>query len=176
MLKRTDYIEAMKLLGFTASNRDTYKSEDIFCSYKGNSLVLKHKNTYFATVKIENAIRFIECAMQVGISSIPITAAINTKNLAQNLVRVRSSNVWAVGFNVKNKGDNIGDLIIQFKGKNGGGSDVYIYYDVPVKVYRRFLNSTSKGHFVWTDIRNNYNYSRLTGTKRGVLPNAINNW
>jgi hypothetical protein len=176
MLKRTDYIEAMELLGFTASNRDTYKSEDIFCSYKGNSLVLKHKNTYFATSKIENAIRFIECVMQVGISNIPITAAINTRNLAQNLVRVRSSNVWAVGFNVKNKGDNKGDLVMQFKGKNGGAGELYIYYDVGLKDYRRLIGAPSVGHQFWVSIRNNYSYSKLSGNKRGVLPNAINNW
>lgn len=175
MLKRTDYIEAMELLGFTASNKNTYKSGDIFCSYKGNSLVLKHKNTYFATSKIENAIRFIECAMQVGISNIPITAAINTKNLAQNLVRVRSSNVWAIGFNVKNKGDKTGDLVMQFKDKNGGAGPLYIYFDVPVVVYRRMQSQPSVGHFFWLNIRNNYSYSKLSGDRIGKLPNAINN-
>ena len=176
MINRNDYTEAMSLLGFSSSTDSVYVSGDILCTYKGNCLTVQHKHNIYATTKVENAIRYIEAAMQIGKHTIPITAAINTRNLAQNLVRVRSSNVWAIGYNVRNKGDNTGDLLIQFKGKNGGGSDLYIYYDVPLKVYRRFLNVPSKGHFVWTDIRNNYKYSRLTGSKKGVLPNAINNW
>ena len=176
MLKYKDYTDAMAIMGFTASNKTTYTSGNISCTYRGNSLVIRQNKRCYATVKIENAIRFIEATMNVSSYTLPIMAAINTKNLAQNLVRVRSSNVWAIGFNVRKAGDNVGDLIIQFKNKNGGAGDCYIYYDVNVKVYRRFINSTSKGHFVWTDIRNNYKYSRLTGTKRGVLPNAINNW
>lgn len=176
MIDHKEYVEAMEFMGFVINNKNTYSSCGIECSYKGNCLTLKQGNRYYATSNVANAIKYIESTMQIGKYAMPIMAAINTKNLAQNLIRVRSSNVWAIGFNVRNQGDNVGDLIIQFKGKNGGGSDVYIYYDVPIKVYRRFLNVPSKGHFVWTDIRNNYKYSRLTGTKRGVLPNAINNW
>jgi hypothetical protein len=114
--------------------------------------------------------------MQVTSETLPIMAAINTKNLAQNLVRVRSSNVWALGYNVKNKGDNVGDMVMQFKNKNGGAGDLYIYYSIPIKVYRRLLNAPSVGHEFWVSVRNNYKYSKLTGNKRGVLPNAINNW
>ena len=176
MIDHKEYVEAMEFMGFVINNKNTYSSCGIECSYKGNCLTLKQGNRYYATSNVANAIKYIESTMQIGKYAMPIMAAINTKNLAQNLVRVRSSNVWAIGFNVRNQGDNVGDLIIQFKGKNGGAGPVYIYYDVSIKVYRRFINSTSKGHFVWTDIRNNYKYSRLTESKRGVLPNAINNW
>lgn len=176
MLKYNDYQDCMELFGFEKQDTNIYKSGDISCSYRGNNLIIKHNTTVYATTDFGRAILFIEAAMQVTTETLPIMAAINTKNLAQNLVRVRSSNVWAIGFNVRKAGDNVGDLIIQFKNKNGGAGPVYIYYDVNVKVYRRFINSTSKGHFVWTDIRNNYKYSRLTENKRGVLPNAINNW
>lgn len=175
MLKYSDYQDCMELFGFEKQDTNLYKSGDISCSYRGNNLIIKHNTTVYATTDFGRAILFIEAAMQVTTETLPIMAAINTKNLAQNLVRVRSSNVWAIGFNVRKAGDNVGDLIIQFKNKNGGAGDCYIYYDVNIKVYRRMQSVPSKGHFVWTDIRNNYSYSKLTGNKRGVLPNAINN-
>ena len=103
-----------------------------------------------------------------------IVAAINTRNLTKNLVRVRSSNVWAYAINIRDRKDKTGDVIAQFKGKNGGPGDIYIYYDVPVNLYRRWVGAPSKGHFFWQYIRNNFQYSKLTGNKRGVLPNAIN--
>lgn len=175
MINRNDYTEAMSLLGFSSSTDSVYVSGDILCTYKGNCLTVQHKHNIYATTKVENAIRYIEAAMQIGKHTIPITAAINTRNLAQNLVRVRSSNVWAIGYNVRNKGDNTGDLVMQFKNPNGGAGDLYIYYDVSIKDYRRLLNAPSVGHQFWTSIRNNYSYSKLTGNRRGVLPNAINN-
>lgn len=105
-----------------------------------------------------------------------ILAAINTRNLAQNLVRCKSSNVWAYGMNIRDKKDKTGDLLMQFKNKNGGPSDLYIYFDVPVTIYRRLQSAPSVGRFFWQYIRNVYSYSKLSGNKRGVLPNAINNW
>lgn len=103
-----------------------------------------------------------------------VLAAINTKDLSKNLVKVRSSNVWAYGLNIKDRKDKTGDLVVQFKNKNGGAGDVYIYYDVPIVVYRRWQSAPSKGHYFWVYIRNNFKYSKLTGDKRGKLANAIN--
>lgn len=103
-----------------------------------------------------------------------VLAAINTKDLSKNLVRVRSSNVWSYGLNIKDRKDKTGDLVVQFKSKNGGAGDVYIYYDVPIVVYRRWQSAPSKGHYFWVYIRNNFKYSKLTGDKRGKLANAVN--
>lgn len=103
-----------------------------------------------------------------------VMAAINTRDLTSDIVRVKSSNVWGYKFNVKEQGDNTGDLIVQFKGNNGGPGDVYIYYDVPVRVYRRWQSAPSVGHYFWVYIRNNFKYSKLTGNRRGKLPNAVN--
>jgi len=103
-----------------------------------------------------------------------IMAAINTRNLAENLIRVRSSNLWSYCINIKNYGDRNGDVLVQYKATNGGPGDIYIYYAVPVKIWRKFVSAPSKGHFVWKYIRNVYRYSKLTGDKRGRLPNAIN--
>lgn len=103
-----------------------------------------------------------------------ITAAISTKEITKRLVRTKSSNVWAFGVNVKNFNDDVADVFAQFKNSDGSPGDIYIYYDVPVKVYRRWVVAPSKGHFFHKYIRNNFKYSKLTGDKRGKLPNAIN--
>ena len=103
-----------------------------------------------------------------------IFAAINTNNFAKDLVKVKSSNVWAYGFNLKDRKDKTGNLIVQFKNKFGGAGEVYIYYDVPTMIFRRWQSAPSVGHYFWQYIRNNYNYSKLTGDKRGKLKNAIN--
>lgn len=103
-----------------------------------------------------------------------IQAAINTRDLAKNLVRVRSSNVWSIGIDIRDKKDKTGTVIAQFKNKYGGPGDIYAYWDVPVIVYRKWITAPSKGHYFWQYLRNNYSYSKLTGTKKGVLPNAIN--
>ena len=103
-----------------------------------------------------------------------IAAAINVRDLAKNLVRVKSSNVWAYGMNLRDRKDKAGEVVVQFKGSKGGPGDVYIYYDVPLTVWRKWLSATSKGHYFWMYIRNTYQYSKLTGDKRGKLPNAIN--
>lgn len=111
----------------------------------------------------------------VDISNRSNILAASSRNLTKLLVHGRnSSNIWSYGINIKNQGDNTGDMLIQFKGNNGGAGDVYMYYDVPIRVYRRFISAPSLGHFFWVNIRNNYLYSKLTGDKRGKLPNAIN--
>lgn len=104
-----------------------------------------------------------------------VFASVNTRELTRSMVRVRSSNVWSYGINIRNRKDKFGDVLAQFKGTNGGPGDIYMYLDVPVTVYRRWVSAPSKGHFFWQYIRNNYNYIKLTGDKRGKLDNAINN-
>ena len=100
----------------------------------------------------------------------PITAALKPKDL----IRVKSSNVWAYGVEIGNSNPKLGDVYVQFKGKNGGAGDVYRYYDVPVSLWRRIVGHPSKGHAVWKYLRNNFQYSKLTGDKKGKLPNAVN--
>lgn len=102
-----------------------------------------------------------------------ITAA-SSRDLTRDMVRTKSSNIWSYRINVKNNRDKTGDMYIQFKGKNGGPDDIYVYYDVPIKIYKHFVSAPSKGHAFWKYIRNVYKYSKLTGDKRGKLKNAIN--
>lgn len=103
-----------------------------------------------------------------------ILAAISSRDLSKNLVRVKSSNLWAYTISIKDNKSKVGDVLCQFKGKNGGPGDIYMYYDVPVSLWRKWLTAPSKGHFFWQYIRNNFYYRKLTGNKKGVLKNAIN--
>lgn len=103
-----------------------------------------------------------------------VSCSMTSKELTSKLVKVRSSNIWAYGMNVKSRHDRTGDVYVQFKDKYGRPGDIYVYYDVPVVVYRRWLSAASKGHYFWIYLRNNFKYSKLTGDKRGKLPNAIN--
>lgn len=103
-----------------------------------------------------------------------INCAISSRDMTKNMVRVKSSNIWSYGINIKRRGDDTGDVLVQFKGKNGGPDDIYMYYDVPVKIYRQWIAAPSKGHFFWVNIRNYYKYRKLTGDKRTKLRNGIN--
>ncbi len=102
-----------------------------------------------------------------------VTAAINTRDLTKQLVRVRSSNIWSVGMNVRSRGDRTGDVLVQFKDKDGGAGDIYIYYDVPITIYRKWASASSRGHYFWQNIRNYYKYAKLTGNKKTYLPNGL---
>lgn len=95
------------------------------------------------------------------------------QNLAKKLVRVKSSNVWAYYYDIE-LGRNTGNLYVQFKSKNGGPGDIYQYLDFPIKLWKKFVSTSSKGHYFWKYIRNNFRYRKLTGDKKGKLANAIN--
>lgn len=103
-----------------------------------------------------------------------INCAISTRDLSKNLIKVKSSNIWAYALNVKDKKSKTGDMLVQFKGRNGGPDDVYIYYDVPVLIYRRMLSAPSKGHAFWVYIRGKYPYAKLTGDKKTKQAGGLN--
>ena len=107
----------------------------------------------------------------ITVNGRPIVAKTPTRDFANKLQRVKSSNIWSYAFNPKDY--NKGDLLMQFKGANGGPADIYIYYDIPSKIWRRFVAAPSKGHFFWENIRNIYKYAKLTGDKRTKLPNGL---
>lgn len=99
----------------------------------------------------------------------------SAREASANLIRVKSSNLWSYGMELKDTKSGVGDVYIQFKGKNGGPvGGLYRYYDVPVSLWRKFVSAPSKGAFFWKYIRNNFLYSKLDGDKRGKLKNAVN--
>jgi len=103
-----------------------------------------------------------------------IFASMSSKEITQNLVRVKSSNVWSYGINLRKTQDKTGDVYVQFKNNSGGPGDIYVYYDVPVIIYRRWLGAPSKGHFFWQYIRNKFQYAKLTGDKKTKFKNGVN--
>ena len=94
-----------------------------------------------------------------------------TQDFVKKLARVKSSNVWSYAFQPKD--NRIGDMLMQFKRKDGGPGDIYIYYNVPSKIWQRLVAAPSVGHFFWANIRNIFTYAKLTGDKRTHLPNGI---
>lgn len=103
-----------------------------------------------------------------------IFSSISSREITKNMVKVKSSNIWSYTLDLKDNHSDSGNLYVQFKNQSGGPGDVYVYYDVPVVIYRRWQSSPSKGHYFWQYIRNYYRYSKLTGDKRGKLKNAVN--
>lgn len=101
-----------------------------------------------------------------------ITSA-SKNEILRNLIKVRSSNIWAYMIDVKDYASKVANVYIQFKGNRGQPDDIYVYYDVPVIIYRKWLGAQSKGRFFWRYIRNNYKYSKLTGDKRTKLHNGV---
>ena len=94
-----------------------------------------------------------------------------TQDFVKKLARVKSSNVWSYAFQPKD--ERTGDMLMQFKRKDGGPGDIYIYYNVPNKLWQRFVAAPSVGHFFWQNVRNVFTYAKLTGDKRTHLPNGI---
>lgn len=103
-----------------------------------------------------------------------IKAGISAREITKNMVRVKSSNVWSYCIDIKRAKDKTGNVYVQFKGKNGGPGDVYVYFDVPIVVYRRWLTYPSKGHYHWEYIRGKYTYAKLTGDKRTKQKGGVN--
>lgn len=127
-------------------------------------------DSYYQDVDLFSAVSILNTSARAN----AIEAASNSRDISKNLVRVRSSNIWAYGIDIRDRKSGVGDVYIQFKGKNGGPDDIYVYFDVPVNLWRKFIAAPSKGHFFWMNIRNNFWYRKLTGDKRTKLKNGIN--
>ena len=111
--------------------------------------------------------------MKILVRNTPVLAAKSdrrqsSKDIMKHLIRCRSSNIWGYAYDIRD-GSDLGTLYVQFKDTNGGAGDVYRYYEVPLAIYRKFISGPSKGHSHWKYIRNKFQYSKLTGDKRGKL-------
>ena len=67
------------------------------------------------------------------------------------MIRVSSSNLWAVDYNPQTR-----TLTIQFR-----SGRVYEYYDVGQNVFEGLLASSSKGKYHHKYIKNRYPYRRI---------------
>lgn len=119
-------------------------------------------------------VKLVPLESSIRINGVVISAASNkmsTKDMMSKMLRVKSSNMWSYAFQPKDY--NTGTMLIQFKGAKGGPEDVYVYYDVPNKLWQKFVAAPSKGAFFWRHIRNVFKYGKLTGDKRTKLPNGV---
>ena len=103
-----------------------------------------------------------------------IKASISSREITKNMIRVKSSNVWAYCIDIKRATDKTGNVYVQFKGPNGGPDSIYVYFDVPIVIYRRWLTAPSKGHYFWQYIRNKYQFAKLTGDKKTKQKGGVN--
>lgn len=133
-----------------------------------------------ACAYMDNLMRFHEISIfdiEANDSSISnhisILASISTRDLTKNLVRVRSSNLWAYCINIKKAGDKSGDVIVQFKGPKGGPGDIYQLFGVPLAVWHKMLSAPSKGHAYWQYLRGKYPYKKLTGDKKTKMKGGL---
>lgn len=67
------------------------------------------------------------------------------------LIPVISSNIGSIGYDDAEK-----TLIVSFL-----DASIYEYYNVPETVWWRFQTASSKGKFLWTDLRDKFMYERV---------------
>lgn len=75
-----------------------------------------------------------------------------------DMIRVESSNVYAIGYRWNEQQPARGTLLVRFwekdsNGKKSGPGSTYAYYDVHPQVFHAFEIAASKGKFVWDRLR-----------------------
>ena len=156
------------------------KKYQISISVDENGKLFKKRHTFDDAIDVidfldsfqANGIE-LSCIVDEKMTTQICAASKSLKDITRNLVRVKSSNVWAYGIDIRDRHDKTGNVFVQFKGKNGGPGDIYVFYDVPVTVWRGWVAAPSKGHYHWAHIRFNYKYAKLTGDRRTYLPNGV---
>ena len=72
------------------------------------------------------------------------------------MIPVESSNVEAFGYVVEDQ-----TLFVDFLAKGNQAGSRYVYFEVEPDIYSQFMASGSKGSFIWTHLRDRYNYEKL---------------
>ena len=72
------------------------------------------------------------------------------------MIPVESSNVQAFGYVPEDQ-----TLFVDFLAKGNQAGSRYVYYEVEPEIYQQFMSSESKGKFIWTHLRDRYDYERL---------------
>lgn len=93
--------------------------------------------------------------------------------LQGQMFAVSSSNVHSIGMRIDAPGQTQGTLMVRFLATREGGvrlgpGSLYGYYEVPVRLFREFQHASSKGKFVWDELRvrgtisgHRYNYALI---------------
>lgn len=85
------------------------------------------------------------------IGSYPIKAGLKPKE-----IDVESSNIHSVRYS-----SGAQELYIKFK-RSGSTPTEYVYYDVPFIVYKKMLSAPSHGKFFHKEIKNRYEYEKIS--------------
>jgi hypothetical protein len=100
-------------------------------------------------------------------------------NMQTEMIPVSSSNVHSIGFRYDNP--DMGTLLVRYlaqlpDGRRGGPGSLYEYFHVPSLLFERFKQASSKGGFVWDELRirgtrsgHKFNYD-LSGITGGYVP------
>ena len=72
------------------------------------------------------------------------------------MIPVESSNVQAFGYVAEDQ-----TLFVDFLAKGNQGTSRYVYYEVEPETYSEFMAAPSKGKFIWTHLRDRYDYEKL---------------
>ena len=54
-----------------------------------------------------------------------------------------------------------------------GPDDIYVYFDVPIVIFRKMVAAPSAGHAFWQYIRGKYSYAKLTGDKKTKMKGGV---
>jgi hypothetical protein len=73
------------------------------------------------------------------------------------MIPVESSNVQSFGYDEANR-----MLYVEFLGKGGRAPALYRYLDIEPEIYDQFFAAPSKGKFVWSHLRDRYDYERIS--------------
>lgn len=102
-----------------------------------------------------------------------IKAGRSAREITKNMVRVKSSNIWSWCTDIKRPEDKTANVYIQFKGAKGGPDDIYVFFDVPIVIFRKMVAAPSAGHAFWQYIRGKYSYAKLTGDKKTKMKGGV---
>jgi len=72
------------------------------------------------------------------------------------MIPVDSSNVKDFGYV-----DEDQTLFVGFIAKGNQPESRYVYYEVEPEMYAEFMAAPSKGKFIWTNLRDRYQYEKL---------------
>lgn len=77
-------------------------------------------------------------------------------NEPEFMIPVESSNVKDFGYVDEDR-----TLFVGFIAKGTQPESRYVYYEVEMETYQEFMASPSKGSFIWTHLRDRYEYEKL---------------
>ncbi len=69
---------------------------------------------------------------------------------------VESSNVESFGYDEEEN-----TLYVRFLARKTSPSTLYAYHEVEPEIFDQFMEADSKGRFIWTHLRDRYNFEKL---------------